>query len=88
MGNCISNINKDYFFAFEEEMKNECHFFKGTTRIGAEMCARGKIYMGIHSIKKFSNIVKLAPLQTGLRWRYIYLVRFLSTFFLRCCRKK
>ena len=38
MGNCISKINKNYFSPFEEEMKNECHFFKGTTRIGVEKC--------------------------------------------------
>ena len=69
MRNCISKINKDYFFAFEEEMKNECHFFKGTTRIGVEICARGKTYTGIHSTVKFSNIVKLTPLQTGSWWR-------------------
>ena len=23
MGNCISKINKDHFFAFQEEMKND-----------------------------------------------------------------
>ena len=29
MGNCISKINKDHFFAFEEEMKkNDFFFFK------------------------------------------------------------
>ena len=38
MGNCISKINKKYFSPFEEEMENECHFFKGTTRIGVEKC--------------------------------------------------
>ena len=48
MGNCISKINQDPFFAFEEEMKNDILFFKGETRSVIEMCARGKkIYSGL-----------------------------------------
>ena len=55
MGNCISKINKDYFFAFEEEMKNDISFFKGTARTGREMWAMSKRYAGVHSIRKFSE---------------------------------
>ena len=36
MGNCISKINKDYSFAFEEEMKNDTSFFKGKARSDLE----------------------------------------------------
>ena len=67
MENRISNITKDHFFAFEEEMKNDILFFKGKTRCVIEMCARGKKYTGIHSIKK--NSETFAPLQTGMWWR-------------------
>ena len=42
MGNCISKINKDYFFAFEEETKNDTLFFKGKARGDLEMGIRGK----------------------------------------------
>ena len=28
MGNYVSRINKDHFFAFEEKMKNDTSFFK------------------------------------------------------------
>ena len=64
MGNCISKINKDQFFAFEEEMKNDIIFFV------IEMCARGKKYTGIHSIKKYSET--FAPLQIGMWWRNLF----------------
>ena len=67
MGNCISKINKDHFFVFEEEMKNDILFFKGKTKCIIEMCPRGKKYTGIHSIKKYSKT--FAPLQTGMWWR-------------------
>ena len=68
MGNCISKINKDHFFAFEEEIKKMTLFFKGKTRPGLDMVTRGT-YKGSHSIKKFSEIMTLAPLQTGSWWR-------------------
>ena len=55
MGNCISKINKDHFFAFEEKMRNDILFFKGKIRCIIEMCARGKKYTGIHSMKKYSK---------------------------------
>ena len=42
MGNCISKINKDHFFAFEEEMKNNILLFKGRIRCVIEMYTRGK----------------------------------------------
>ena len=40
MENCISKINKDHLFAFEEEMKNDILFFKEKTRCVIEMCSR------------------------------------------------
>ena len=67
MGNCISKINKDHFFAFEEDMKNEILFCKGRAKSGIEMCARGKKYTGVYSIKKY--LKTFAPLQTGAWWR-------------------
>ena len=70
MGNCISKINKDHFFAFEEKMKNDILFFKGKTTCMIEMCARGKKYTGIHSIKKYSKT--FAPLQTGTWCRNLF----------------
>ena len=59
MGKCISKINKDHFFAFEEEMKNDILFFKGKIRCVIEMCGRGKKYTGIHSIKKYPETFAL-----------------------------
>ena len=67
MGNCISKMNKDHFFAFEEEMKNFAFFFKGDTRFGLDMLTGGT-YMKLCSIKKYSKT--LAPLQTGAWWRH------------------
>ena len=64
VANSISKIDKDHFFAFEEEMKNDVLFLKGKTRFIIEMCARGKKYTGIHSIRKYSKT--FAPLQTGV----------------------
>ena len=66
MGNYVSKINKDFFFAFEEEMKNNSPFFKEKTRSGLEMCARGKTNTRFHSIKNFSKMMALTPLQTGM----------------------
>ena len=64
MGNCMSKINKDHFFAFEEEIKNGILFFKGKIRCVIEMCTRGKKYTGIHSIKK--NSETFGQLQTRI----------------------
>ena len=65
MGNCISKMNKDHFFAFEE-MKNFALFFKGNTRFGLDMLTGGT-YMKLYSIKKYSKT--FAPLLTGVWWR-------------------
>ena len=43
MGNCISKINKDHFFAFEEKIRNDISFLKGKTRTDLEIGTRGKI---------------------------------------------
>ena len=69
MGNCISKINKDYFFAFEEEMKNDILFFKEKTSCVIEMCARGKkiyrnsfhkeLFRKVCSITKWNVVEKL-----------------------------
>ena len=57
MGNCISKINKDHFFAFEEDMKNDIHFFKGKTRCVIEMCDRGKkIYRNLFHKELFKKV--------------------------------
>ena len=64
MGNYVSRINKDHFFAFEEKMKNDTSFFKGKTRSDLEKAITGKTNAGFHSIKQFSNTITLAPLQT------------------------
>ena len=66
MGNCISKINKNYFFAFEEEVKNDILFSNRMTRLALDMTTRGKTYMGFHPIKKFSEKMTLALLQTGV----------------------
>ena len=63
MGNCISKTLKDYFFAFEGEMKTKTFFEKRRVRRGFGMVTGGT-YMKLYSIKKYSKI--LAPLQTGM----------------------
>ena len=70
MGNCISKINKDHFFYFWRGAENDIIFIKGKTRRVIEMCARGKKYTGIHSIKKYSKT--FAPLQTEMWWRNLW----------------
>ena len=65
MGNCISKINKDHLFACEEVMKNVIPFFKGKIRTSLEEGIRSKTYIGLHSIKKYSNIMTFTALQTG-----------------------
>ena len=62
MENCISKINKDHFFAFEEEMKNTILFFKGKTRFSLDILTGGT-HMRPYSIKKYSKT--LAPSQAG-----------------------
>ena len=66
MGKCISKINKeDPFLVYEEKMKNEILLLKGKARIVLEMSTKWGTYMRSHSITKFSEIMTLAPLQTG-----------------------
>ena len=69
MGNGISKINKDRFYACEEEFKNIIPFFKGKIRTGVEEGIRGKIYTRLHCLKKYSNIMTFTPVQTGAWWR-------------------
>ena len=60
MGNCISKILKDHFFAFEEGMKNKTSFEKGRVRRGLDMVTiTSRTYMKLYSIKKYSKT--LAP---------------------------
>ena len=59
MGNCISKIDKDHIFAFEEFMKNDILFSNGITRFKLEVVTGGR-YMGVHSIKKFPEKITLA----------------------------
>ena len=41
MRNCILKINKDRFFAFEEEMKNDMLFFRGQDEVRhSNVCQR------------------------------------------------
>ena len=68
MGRCISKINRDHLFAFEEFMKNDILFSNRTTRHGLDIVT-SKTYMGIHSIRKISEKITLAPSQTGVWWR-------------------
>ena len=71
MGNCISKINKDHFFAVEEFMKNDIFFPNGTIRYHLDMLYRGT-YTGVYFIKKLPEKVTLAPLQTGAWWRHLF----------------
>ena len=68
MGNCISKINEDCFFVYEEYTKNKTSLEKGKARRALEMGARGGTYMRAHSFLRFSEIMTLAPLQTGAWW--------------------
>ena len=68
MGNYISKIIKDHFFAFEEFLKENIQMFERNARIFLEMYA-GKTYSGLHSIKKYYNIKVLAPLHTRGWWK-------------------
>ena len=42
MGNCISKINKDHFFVYEDLVKNDILFSKGMTRRALEIVTRGE----------------------------------------------
>ena len=70
MGNCISKINKDLFFAIKEFMKNDILFSNGIKRLSLDMTTRGTDRggggVGGTSIIKPPGIMKLAPLQTGV----------------------
>ena len=69
MGNCISKINKDRFFVYEEYKKNKTSLEKGKTRRPLEMDTRQRAYMGANYLLTFSKIMTLAPLQAGAWWR-------------------
>ena len=47
-------------------MKNDILSSKGKRRRTLEM---GRIYTKTHSIRKFSEIMTLSPLETGVWWR-------------------
>ena len=68
MGNCISKINKDHFFVYEGYVKNNTSLEKGKRRRAIEMGIKGGTYRGAHSLFRFSKIMTLAPLQTGVWW--------------------
>ena len=68
MGNCISKINKDHFFAYEEFIKNDIFFSKGIPKLKLDMFIRGS-YTGAYSMKKIPEEITPTPLQTGVWWR-------------------
>ena len=47
MGNCISKINKDHFFVYEELMKNKILFSKGKARHALELGTRVSYIWGL-----------------------------------------
>ena len=65
MGNCISKINKDRSFVYEEYLKSKTPLGKGKTRRALDVDTRGGTYMEAHSLLRFTEIMTLAPLQTG-----------------------
>ena len=67
MGNCISKINKDRFFDFEESFKNETFFEKGRVRPVLDIITGGGCTT-IHSIERTYSKT-LPTLQTGTWWR-------------------
>ena len=71
MGNCISKISKDCFFAVKEFVKNDILFSNGTIRYHLDMLYWGT-YTGVHSIKKLPEKITLAPLQTGAWWGHLF----------------
>ena len=72
MGNCISKISKDPLLAFEEFMKNKTFLEKGRIRPSHDRLT-GETYTRIHSIKGFSKKETLAPLQTEMWWKNLFL---------------
>ena len=72
MGNSISKILKDQIFSFEELMKNKNSFEKGRIRPSLDKFT-GRTHTRIHFIKGLSKKEVLAPLQTGIWWRNLFL---------------
>ena len=68
MGNYISKINKDPFLVYEEVIKNDFLLAKGVLRRALDMGTKGTC-TGAHSLMRFSEIMTLALLQTGVWWR-------------------
>ena len=66
MGNCISKISTGPFLVYEGLMKNDILFSKGITGRALEMSTRGRTYMEAHVLLRFSEIMTLASLQTGV----------------------
>ena len=64
MGNYISKISKDHFFAFEE-MENKTSLEKRKIRRGLDIITGGT-YTRIHSIKGLSKKEAFPLLQTGM----------------------
>ena len=62
MGNYNSKMIKDQFFTFAESP----FFWRKAIKIYA-----GKKYKGSYKMKNTVNIGILAPLQTGLHWKYL-----------------
>ena len=71
MGNCISKINKDHFFAYKEFIKNDIFFSNGIKRLKLDMVTRGS-YTGAHSMKKIPEKITPTPLQIGAWWRHLF----------------
>ena len=65
MGNYISKINKDPFLVYEEVIKNDFLLAKG---VALDMGTKGTC-TGAYSLMRFSEIMTLALLQTGVWWR-------------------
>ena len=73
MGNCISKILKDHFFAFEELLKNDILLSGGMMRLALDWSTKITC-TGVYSIKKavlYSET--LAPLQAGIWWKKHFL---------------
>lgn len=75
MGNYISRINKDPFFVYGEPFlclsKNDFFLSKGLPRQVLGLCAK-KECTGALSLMRFSEIIALAPSQTGVWWTNFY----------------
>ena len=66
MGNWISKLYKDHFFAFKVKMKNYILFFKGKTEVPLKCVPGVKIIQGVHSIKNCSS-TSYTAIQKDLR---------------------